>query len=272
MITMRREMALKTILIVRKMSPLEYYYKGQHKSKELVESSKEQVENMKLIEETLKGKCNYKIITRRELSEDLVDSYDYVISAGGDGTVIAVAAYNKSTPQLNLKLDKRSRGNLCQENIKESLKSILDSTYVLEKWSRQEVHIDEKLVGRALNEVCIGEDMNFSKMSRYNLSYDSKGKSVKEYHANSGIIIVTGTGSTGWPSTFKKYHKDKDFFKFRTILPVEGSEKGEGSNFDILYKGHEGTVALDTVGTKLPRDSLLKIRLSKYPLKIIIAK
>lgn len=262
----------KKILIVRKMSPLEYYYKGNHKSKELAESNQEQLKNLKKIENILKRKFEYDIITRKDLSETLVNHYDYVISAGGDGTVIATAAYNKNTPQLNLKLDKRSKGNLCCKNMQDSLKKMLDGDYELEEWTRQEVYLDKEFVGRALNETCVGENMDFAKMARYQMLFSLENKSTEEYQANSGLIIVTGTGSTGWPSAFEGYSRKDKFFKFRTVLPVTGLEKGMGDYFSILYKGHEGKFSLDTIGRKIPRDSLLEIKLSKYPLKVIVTK
>lgn len=256
------------ILIVRKLSALEYYYDGNHKSEDLNKGHKNHNETVCKIEELVK-KAGYNplVVTRKELSEQLINGYDYVISAGGDGTVIATAAFNKYIPQLNLKTDEKSKGKLCSHlSIEEAINNLIKENYETENWTRQDVFLNGKLIGRALNETAIGEDMNFTKMTRYNLKLNDK----KDYNENSGLIIVTGTGSTGWPNAFKPFPRNSKSLKFLTILPCEGREIGKGNYFKIEYKGHEGKVAIDTVRYDFPRDSMLEIKVSPYPLKIII--
>ena len=254
------------ILVVRKMSALEYHYNGNHKSAALKESHEEHNRNTKKILETLKkAGFVYKVVTRDELTEELVDEHDFVLSAGGDGTVIATAAFNKNKPQLNLKTDAKSKGALCQHDINKALEAFIKGNYTIEKWTRQDVYFDNKFVGRVLNETCIGELLKLSKMARYNIKVDGK----IELQENSGIIIATGTGSTGWPSAFEPYSKTSNIFKFKTILPTKGSESGEGSHFVIEYKKHEGKFALDTIEYDIPRDFVLEIKLSENPLKVI---
>jgi NAD kinase len=255
------------ILVVRKMSALEYHYNGNHESKEIVESHNEQVENIGKIEKILNdANQEYRTVTRKELSEKLIEHYECIISAGGDGTVIATAAYNKNIPQLNLKTDKRSKGTLCQENIEKALDAVLNKNYTIEKWARQDVCLNGDFTGRALNETCVGEGLKFSKMARYELC---NGKE-KEIQKNSGFVIVTGTGSTGWPSAFESFPKDATSLRYKAIFPAEGAEFGEGKYFKIEYKGHEGKFALDTVEYDFPRDSVLEVKISKHPLQAII--
>jgi len=253
------------ILVIRKMSSLEYYYNSNHKSKELKEGQKENDSTVEKILNILNRKAKTKVITRRELSENIVNNFNYVFSAGGDGTVIAVAAYNKDRPQLNLRTDKKSNGNLCHKNIKLAINKFLNKDYEIENWTRQDVYLDGKFVGRALNETAIGEDMNFTKMAGYNLKTNEK----QDFNRNSGLIIVTGTGSTGWPNAFKPFSKDSNYFKLLSILPCEGREKDKADYFKIEYKGHEGKFALDTITYDFPRDSTLEIKLSENPLKVI---
>ena len=259
------------------MSALEYHYNGSHQSKEIIESHNEQLENLEKIKKILNKSGNkYKIITRKELSGALVDDYDLIISAGGDGTVIATAAYNKDKPQLNLKTDKRSKGTLCN-NIA-SLEDVMKINYSIEKWTRQDIYLDKELIGRALNETCIGENLKFSKMARYEMSFSHNRlfefpfPEKNEICKNSGLVIVTGTGSTGWPSAFEPFPKNSNTLKYRAILPYQGKEKGQGSYFKIKYKGHEGKVAIDTVEYPLSRDSLLEVIESSNPLLAVIPK
>ncbi len=268
-------MANPKILIVRKMSALEYYYQGKHSSEAIVQSDKKHNRSLKQIERIIKKAGNeYKIVTRRELSEELIASYDSVISAGGDGTVIATAFHNKQTPQLNLKTDSRSIGALCQENTALALKNFLSGNYSLETWTRQDVYLDGKLIGRASNEVCIGEGLKFSKLAKYDLDFcdHDLGLTTRESQSGSGLIIVTGTGSTGWPAAFKPFSRNSKYFEFRTLLPHTGSiPHGRADNITIDYRGHEGKFAIDTVEYDLPRDSQLEIQLSKYSLPVIVA-
>lgn len=251
------------ILLIKKISALDFYYNGSHPNKELIESDKEQKEKVEEIAQILKNSgISYDIVTRKELSEELIDKYDTIMSLGGDGTVIATAAFNKNKPQFNIKTDTRSRGALCYEP--EDIKKFLNEDYSIEEWTRQDVFLNNQFIGRALNETAIGENMNFTKMARYLLNSCPQ--------KNSGIVIVTGNGSTGWPAAFKPYSRKSKKFKFRTIFPMEGAEKGEGDYFKINYRGHEGRIALDTIEQNLPRDSLLEIKLSDNPLRIIRPK
>lgn len=260
------------ILIVRKMSSLEYYYNGNHPSQELNASMAEQDTSLARTTKILDDKkAGYKIITRREISKENFSDYDLVFSAGGDGTVIAVAAYNKETPQLNLKTDERSIGALCQQNLENAVRKTLEGDYKLEEWTRQDVFLNGNLVGRVLNETCIGEQLRFDKMAKYNLSiYKNSILTLQERQENSGVIIATGTGSGGWPAAFSKFSKDSKLFKFYANLPFKGSNVGEGEYFIIEYGGHEGKFALDTISYDFPKDSILEIKISEKPLKVII--
>ncbi len=261
----------RRILVVRKMSALEYYYKNSHKSRELRESRKEQDKNIENLEKILQEKNQqYKIVTRKELDEKILREYDFVFSAGGDGTAVATAAYNIATPQLNLKTDKKSKGLLCQENIEKATKSVLAGDYQIEKWTRQDVSLDNIFVGRALNETCVGEQLNFSKMAKYEIEFLEFEDIKREYHENSGLIITTGTGSTAWPFVFEPSSKKSEMFKFKTIFPTIGSEQGESDYFKIIYKKHKGKFALDTIEYKFPRDSMLEIKISRNPLLVAI--
>jgi NAD kinase len=265
------------ILVVRKMSALEYHYNGNHQSKEIIDSHNEQAENISKIEKILNDSNHeYKTVTRKELSKRLVNEHDLVISAGGDGTVIAAAAYNRDILQLNLKTDRKSRGTLCQENIEKALDCILNKNYNIEKWARQDVYLDGELIGRALNETCIGENLKFSKMAKYGIVFFQdrlvEFPEIPQLCRNSGLIIATGTGSTGWPAAFEPFPKNSQFLKYKTILPYGGNAEGESQYFGVKYKGHEGKFAIDTVEYDLPRDSVLEVKVSKNPLRVIIPK
>lgn len=260
------------ILIVRKMSSLEFHYENNKDKntsqidEDVIQGDKEQ---RKYVEKILKRlqENNYSptVVTREGISEELVSQHDFVFSLGGDGTVIATAAFNKDKPQLNLKSDKRSKGNLCYANGNYALDNFFNQEYEIEEWTRQDIYLNNKFFGRVLNEICIGEDgLNLSKMAKYNLN--------GEYGEASGLIIATGTGSTGWPKLFTPYPRTSKEFHFDTALLTEGPEKGKGDYFKIKYLNHKGTIALDTVKYDIPRNSVLEIKVSEDPLKVIVPK
>jgi len=267
-------MTIKKILIVRKMSALEYYYDGNHKSKIIKESDKCHNQSIQKIKRILKrAGSKFDVVTRKELSEENVSNYDAVISAGGDGTVIAVAAYNLNVPQLNLKTDSRSVGALCQKDIEKTLESFLSGKYKIEKWQRQDVYLDGKFMGRASNETCVGERLRFDKLAKYKLIFlDTESGLIKqETQSGSGIIIVTGTGSSAWPTALKTYQRNSPYFEFRTLLLHSGIiGQGKANYVGMDYKGHEGKFSIDTKEFDLPRDSQLEIKLSENPLRVII--
>jgi NAD kinase len=267
-------MASKKILVVRKMSALEYYYRGKHKSQKIRESAKNHDRSIVKITRILrKAEREFDIVTRDELSEEFVSGYESVISAGGDGTVIAAAAYNLGVPQLNLKTDSRSVGALCQEDITQALECFFKGNYKIEEWQRQDVYLEGKFIGRASNETCIGERLRFDKLARYELIFSDAetGLTEKEIQGSSGIVIVTGTGSSAWPAAFKPYSRSSSYFEFRTLLLHSGiTEQGKASYIRIDYRGHEGKFSVDTREHILPRDSQLEIKLSKNPLRVII--
>ena len=264
----------KKILVIRKMSALEYYYGGKHESAIINESDRCHNTSIQQIKNILEeAKVDFDIITRRELSETLMKKYDAVISAGGDGTVIAVAAYNVNTPQLNLKTDTRSVGAICQQDLTKSLKLFLEGKYKIEEWQRQDVFLNGDFMGTALNETCIGEGLKFNKLARYKIKFLDKqtGDYVEESQSGSGLIIVTGLGSGAWPSAFETYSSSATHFKFRNLLIHSGEiECGEAMELEIEYKAHEGKFAIDTKEFDFPRDSKLLIKLSRNPLRIVV--
>lgn len=262
-------------LLLRKLSPLEYHYKFDNKSPDLHEGHHENGVSIRKIEEILKARgVQYDSVTRESLPKIRFEDYERVISAGGDGTVIALAFYNKNIPQLNLKTDKRSRGILCNQDIEKTFDCIFNGDYIIENWNRQDIFLDHKFVGRALNEICIGEDMDFSKAAKYEFSAKTEsGDIIEDHMENSGLIVVTGTGSSAWGSCFERFNQSSDYFKYTTIMPNIGKlNQGISLSCRLNYKNHSGKFAIDTVVYDFPRDSILEIKLSEFPLRVIKPK
>lgn len=256
------------------MSANEFYYHGKHTSKAIKESHENNLKSVEQIVDILrKAGKDFDVVTRRELSEKFVSKYTTVISAGGDGTVIATASRNLETLQLNLRTDKKSIGALCQKDIPLALEAFLAEDYKIENWTREDVYLNGKFMGRASNEVCIGEQLKFSKCAKYDLMFRDYKTDLKkkDHQSGSGLVVVTGTGSTAWPAAFKPFPKDSRYFRFQTMLIHSGTiSRGKTEEVQIVYKGHEGKFAIDAPEYDFPRDSILEISISKYPLRVII--
>ncbi len=262
------------ILVVRKMSALEYYYNGNHADSNLHACKKEQDLNNTLIENILKREgCEYNIVNRKQLAGWMVNKYDYVFSAGGDGTAIAAAYFNHNKPQLNLRNDPNSKGALCQHDIEPSIMAVLNGNFKLENWTRQDVFLNSEFLGTASNEVVIGEQLKICKYAKYNLTYGFGNNLKEEFQGNSGIVICTGTGSTGWPGAFDPFPKNSKELRFATAFGAKGSKSGAGDYFKLEYQNHIGKFVLDCADEleyNLPRGSILEVRVSQSPLNVII--
>jgi len=266
------------VLVVRKMSVWEFYYQGRTDHPELVERDRDHNEALGQLEMILRRNgAKHKVVTRVELPQENFSDYDLVISAGGDGTVIATAAYNECTPQVNIHTEKKgkSKGVLCIPRL-EDIEAIVQGRYNTEHWTRQDLHQDGTFVTRALNETCVGEKgLNFSKMAGYDLkfSYSANGQELQDQQYNSGLIVVTGTGSSAWPALFLPQSRTCPYMMFATVLPYQGSiNSGKTDHLEICYKKFEGTFAADTLARDFPLESRLVISISDKPLPVWVPK
>ncbi len=260
------------ILVLRKMSALEYYYKHQNKDPELKNGHDNHSRNVELVKQILTAEgIKFDLATREEISESIISEYDALFSLGGDGTAVAGGFFNKNTPQLNLVSDDRSEGVLCQKDIPLAIANFLSGNYRIENWTKQDVFLDGKFIARPLNETCVGEDgLDFSQMARYDLEVNYNHYCNLGRQIGSGLVIATGTGSTGWKREFSPFPRTANWLEFSAISPVRGMEKGRGRYFRITYKKYKGTFKVDATKYDFPRDSVLEIKLSEFPLRVIV--
>ncbi|MFB6075897.1 MAG: NAD(+)/NADH kinase [Candidatus Aenigmatarchaeota archaeon] len=215
-------------------------------------------------------------------NEDITQNVDLVISVGGDGTVLNTAHKLKGVPLLPVRADGKSHGALCTSNI-DSLESILEDVKGGEeeriKWTRLEFKGDN-IEGRALNEIFIGRKYSTG-VARYIIS---KG-GLSEEHMNSGLVISTGAGSTGWYSnisgnygSFPRNSRESRFIVRESIRDNEQKlNEGilrEGENLQVKSKMNVGGVISLDGNTKerlyeFPRGKLISLKISDYPLKVI---
>ena len=146
------------------------------------------------VRKALTARIPARVISMADL-HDPITGYELVISLGGDNSFIYTTHFIEKTLVAGFNSDpKRSTGALCAwKDIDELVEKLAKSTAHREDWTRLEATINNKPILPATSEYFFGERSR-KDMTRHVLEY--RGKTIEQ--KNSGIIIATGAGSTGW--------------------------------------------------------------------------
>ncbi len=121
---------------------------------------------------------------------------DLVIVVGDAGLVVNVAKYVGNQPIIAVNPDEErydnTLGSCTPKTFSQLLQLALQERAPMKILTMAEATLDNGQVLYALNDLFVGRKTHVS--ARYTLSYQNK----KERQSSSGIIISTGTGSTGW--------------------------------------------------------------------------
>ena len=139
-------------------------------------------------------------ITTFESSSDLDDTFECIISLGGDGTLLDTVTLvrDKNIPVLGINFGRLGfLASLGKEDLSKAVKALVDHTYVVDK--RSLIHFEASIplfgdVPYALNEFAIHKKDN-SPMIKIHTYLN--GEFLNTYWAD-GLIVVTPTGSTGY--------------------------------------------------------------------------
>ncbi len=141
------------------------------------------------------------MVRRDDLDRWLFEADDVIITVGQDGLVANVAKYLEGQPVVGVNpqgpvgpLAETDAGSVAR--ILTALSVGGAATVVTENRSMVEVVADDGQVIRALNDVYFGSTGHQS--ARYDL-IQSGG--TRESQSSSGIVVGTGTGSTGWSAS-----------------------------------------------------------------------
>jgi hypothetical protein len=119
-----------------------------------------------------------------------------VVVVGQDGLVANVAKYLRGQPVIGVNPDPASiAGVLCRHPataVPDLLTEFRTSAGLAEERAMVRATVDDGQQLRALNEVYVGHETH--QTARYTLGCGG----VSERQASSGLIMGTGTGSTGW--------------------------------------------------------------------------
>lgn len=134
------------------------------------------------------------------LSEDLSDEIEFIISLGGDGTLLDTVTLvrDKNIPIMGINFGRLGfLASIGQEEVKTAVQAIARRTYVTDK--RTLIHLDADLplfgnVPYALNEFALHKRDTASMIKIHTYL---NGEFLNTYWAD-GLIMATPTGSTGY--------------------------------------------------------------------------
>jgi len=147
---------------------------------------------------------------RTEVHRDDLDRFlfapdDLVVALGQDGLVANLAKYLEGQPVIGLNPDPQSYEGVlvphAPDRALELLNAALEGRARIQQRTMVEVTLDDGQRLRALNEVYLGHQTHQS--SRYAIELGE----AREVHSSSGVIVATGTGSTGWAKSIHRQRR-----------------------------------------------------------------
>ncbi len=146
--------------------------------------------------ESIPSKIRAQIIDKQGLATFQFGNNDLIVVVGDDGLLVNAAKYIGDQQVISVNPDEeRFDGVLATCNARyfsQILKKALSGRIETEALTMAEVRLDDGQTILGLNDLFVGRKTHVS--ARYAISY----KNIKEMQSSSGIIVSTGTGSTGW--------------------------------------------------------------------------
>ncbi|MCK4650055.1 NAD(+)/NADH kinase [Candidatus Pacearchaeota archaeon] len=215
------------------------------------------------------------------LKKEKMHNADLVITLGGDGTFIEAANRIEDSYILGINSHpSSSEGALTSLSMNEvgKLEEILNRELNVIERQRAKVKLNgEVLDERASNEVYVGAENNFH-TSRYIINYRDK----KEEQRSSGVIISTGTGSSGWFKSAggKQFNANEKKLGFIVREPYYGERVYVStvlggdilSDEKISFESKRDSGGIIAIGFKLydfNEGDIVEIKLSEKPLRVI---
>lgn len=141
-------------------------------------------------------------VERSDLSRFLFEPDDIVVVLGQDGLVANLAKYIEGQPVIGLDPDPGlNAGVLVRHTPEEAADLVLgvaSGSAIVEARTMVHAVMDDGQSILGLNEVFIGHQTHQS--ARYRITWNE----IEERQSSSGIVIATGTGSTGWAASIRR--------------------------------------------------------------------
>lgn len=169
--------------------------RGQ-KTDEVLDRHRLQQHMLVLVERAIPPSWRRSRISRADFSTFLFEPDDILIAVGQDGLVPNLAKYLDGQPVIGVNPDpERNEGTLVRAAaaaLPDLMADLASARAAIEERTMVEAKLDDGQRLLALNEIYVGHQTHQS--SRYVLACGE----AKERQSSSGLIVATGTGSSGW--------------------------------------------------------------------------
>jgi hypothetical protein len=146
-------------------------------------------------------------VERSELDRYLFEPEDIIVAIGQDGLVANVAKYLQGQPVIGINPSPMFYPGILvlhqAERIEELFAIVLGNGSSIEERTMVEARLDDGQHLLALNEIFIGHRSHQS--ARYRIDWHE----IEERQSSSGLIVSTGTGSTGWALSIHKERQSR---------------------------------------------------------------
>src|SRR3989344_3844549 len=203
-------MALEKIVVVKKKTPLEElvcrnattsqvkfflesrgesygYYQDAHAAYQ---------QGLAMTKAAIPATMRSQVVDKEHLATFKFSEKDLIVVVGDPGLFVNVAKYSNEQPILVVNPDPKRFDDTFTSCLAEEFPALLLKTLKgkveYENMTLAEAKLEDGLTLYALNDFFVGRRTHVS--SRYEISHGGK----KERHSSSGVIVSTGTGSTGW--------------------------------------------------------------------------
>lgn len=136
-------------------------------------------------------------VQRDQLDRFLFEPQDLVLALGQDGLVANVAKYLEGQPVIGLNPDPTVLGHP-PDAAPDLIADVQAQRARIAERTMVEAQLDDGQVVRALNEIFVGHVTHQS--ARYTIALDGH----RERQSSSGVVVATGTGSTGWAASLNR--------------------------------------------------------------------
>ena len=213
--------------------------------------------------------------------ECLKDNFDYLISIGGDGTILRAATFvrNYNLPIIGINAGRLGfLATIQEENIEKLLKRVVANDFSISKRTLVSLHahpenIDLEDINFALNEITVSRKDTTSMIT---IETYINNEYLNSYWAD-GLIISTPTGSTGYSLSCggPVIMPTSNCFVITPIAPHNLTARPliipDDSELTLKIKGREEQylVSLDSRITSVSNETTLTVKKSDFYISII---
>ena len=213
--------------------------------------------------------------------ECLKDNFDYLISIGGDGTILRAATFvrNYNLPIIGINAGRLGfLATIQEENIEKLLKRVMANDFSISKRTLVSLHahpenIDLEDINFALNEITVSRKDTTSMIT---IETYINNEYLNSYWAD-GLIISTPTGSTGYSLSCggPVIMPTSNCFVITPIAPHNLTARPliipDDSELTLKIKGREEQylVSLDSRITSVSNETTLTVKKTDFYISII---